>query len=669
MRSSSRWCGFALAAARILLAPEPVAAQGVARALDVPYIAQAEALCGGAASAMVLRYWGARGVRAEEFVSLLNPRGDGIEAQVLVDALVERGWRAFPFTGTTSSVTRHLSLQRPIIALIASGPARFHYVVLVQISDSLVVYHDPAGRPFQTMSIADFERAWSVSSRWSLLLLPGESIARNDTPIEPAPAVPAACRPELLKAATAAAQRQFDHAEQLIDAARTACPTAAAPLRELAGLRLLQSRTADAVLLARAAVAQDSSDRHAWRILGTAEFLLRNQAAALSAWNNAGEPLTDLVQVEGLVRTRHRVVTDRMGLAHGRLLTSSDLERARRRLSELPAVGPSRVEVAPVGGGLVEVKTAVLERPVLPTSRLALGALGVRAAVNREATWRVASLTGGGERLDISARWWEGRRAAGVALSVPVQTRFIAGVVSVAGSVAQESFQSASPAGTPLVEDRRSVSVGISDWATANLRWQLSARADRWVGRPAALGIGGALEHRVGETLAFRAQSEVWPASGFGVASVGARWRWLGDGVDRLTASVTATVAGRDAPRALWSGAGTGHARPLLLRAHPLLDDGVIVGDAFGRRLLHGTAEWRQRLASIGPLTLQLAAFTDAATSTRGDGPPFAHLDTGVGLRVRVPGEGTLRVDYACGLDDGRQAMSVGWELPWPAWP
>ena len=63
----------------VLLAPEPVAAQRVVGALDVPYVAQSEALCGGAASAMVLRYWGARGVSAEEFVSLLNARRDGIE--------------------------------------------------------------------------------------------------------------------------------------------------------------------------------------------------------------------------------------------------------------------------------------------------------------------------------------------------------------------------------------------------------------------------------------------------------------------------------------------------------------------------------------------------------------------------------------------------------------
>ena len=34
---------------------------------DVPFVAQSEALCGGAALAMVLRYWGTTGVQAEDF--------------------------------------------------------------------------------------------------------------------------------------------------------------------------------------------------------------------------------------------------------------------------------------------------------------------------------------------------------------------------------------------------------------------------------------------------------------------------------------------------------------------------------------------------------------------------------------------------------------------------
>ena len=413
----------------------------------------------------------------------------------------------------------------------------------------------------------------------------------------------------------------------------------------------------------------DSSDRHAWRVLGTAEFLRRNQAAALSAWNRTSEPVNDLVRVEGLTRTRHRVVTDRIGLAPGELLTSPDLERARRRLSELPAAGPSRVDVAPVGGGLVEIHAAVLERPLIPAAPLALGTLGVRALATREATWRVASPTGSGERFDVTARWWEARPAIAVALSVPVHSRLVSGVVRLEGGLERESFGSATGDGTPQIDERRSAVAGISDWATPNLRWDVAARVDRWSGGPATLGMGGALERRIGNAAALRLQGDVWPAGGFGVTSVDARWRRSAEGADNLLASVTATVASSHAPRALWNGAGTGHARRLLLRAHPLLDQGVIVGDAFGRRLVHAGVEWRHRLASLGPLMLQLAAFGEAAAASHGDRPSSRHLDAGLGVRVRVPGEGAMRLDYARGLDDGRQAVSVGWELPWPAWP
>ena len=40
-----------------------------ALALDVPYLPQTEALCGGAAAAMVMRYWGARDVYPDDFAA------------------------------------------------------------------------------------------------------------------------------------------------------------------------------------------------------------------------------------------------------------------------------------------------------------------------------------------------------------------------------------------------------------------------------------------------------------------------------------------------------------------------------------------------------------------------------------------------------------------------
>jgi hypothetical protein len=47
-------------------------AQPAVRVLDVPFIAQSESLCGGAAAAMVLRYWGERGLTAESFSHLVD---------------------------------------------------------------------------------------------------------------------------------------------------------------------------------------------------------------------------------------------------------------------------------------------------------------------------------------------------------------------------------------------------------------------------------------------------------------------------------------------------------------------------------------------------------------------------------------------------------------------
>jgi hypothetical protein len=44
------------------------------------------------------------------------------------------------------------------------------------------------------------------------------------------------------------------------------------------------------------------------------------------------------------------------------------------------------------------------------------------------------------------------------------------------------------------------------------------------------------------------------------------------------------------------------------------------------------------------------------------------HWDAGVGLRLRLPGGGALRIDVARGLRDGRHAASFGWVSGWPGW-
>src|SRR5829696_8673374 len=72
------------------------AAGPLSRLLDVPYLSQTEDLCGGAALAMVLRYWGERAVYPEDFSSLVDRGSAGIPTDVLSAEAARRGWQSFP---------------------------------------------------------------------------------------------------------------------------------------------------------------------------------------------------------------------------------------------------------------------------------------------------------------------------------------------------------------------------------------------------------------------------------------------------------------------------------------------------------------------------------------------------------------------------------------------
>ena len=108
-------------------------------------------------------------------------------------------------------------------------------------------------------------------------------------------------------------------------------------LRELAGLRLLQRRWSEVSDLAAAAVSEDPTDDHAWRLLATSRFVQDDRSGALEAWNHVDEPRVDLVRVDGLVRTRQRVVEDLLPIARNDVLTSERLTRGARQLRELPS--------------------------------------------------------------------------------------------------------------------------------------------------------------------------------------------------------------------------------------------------------------------------------------------------------------------------------------------
>ena len=120
-----------LVVASTLVASERDAAAAEAVGLTVPYVKQTKALCGGAAAAMVFRYWGDGQADQKQFAPLLDSTASGIATDVLAQAIEDRGWRVVRFVGSVESIHDLLRDRRPVIVLLGESRGRFHYVVVV----------------------------------------------------------------------------------------------------------------------------------------------------------------------------------------------------------------------------------------------------------------------------------------------------------------------------------------------------------------------------------------------------------------------------------------------------------------------------------------------------------------------------------------------------------
>jgi hypothetical protein len=667
-----------LAGARILVAAAVVmmaaafpctaasaAAQDSVRVLDVPFMPQGEQLCGGAAAAMVMRFWGARDVYADAFAHLVSPTLGGIRGQDLLDELTARSWQATSFRGDKALVATHLSLGRPSIALIEDRPGTFHYVVLVAWAGDRVIAHDPARAPFRVYEEPSFLTAWEKSGYWTMLLMPGDRTGEMDVPT-PASATASAdrdrCAPITVEGVRLAGAGQLDDAARLLEVAIAACPDASGPRRELAGVHAARGEWTLAATRAGEALQRDPADAHAARILGTSLFLEDHRDAALEAWNVAGEPRIDLVSVQGLERVRYDAVARLLRLEPRTMLTPAGLGTARRRLAELPSASATRVAYVPREGGRADIEATVVERPLVPSGLIAFGVIAAEAAIDREVRVSTGSISGGGESFGATWRWWHRRPAVAVSMGMPAPIDRTGAVWRVSAAVDEQTYGA-----SETVEERRSVTFSTTDWIGDRWRWEFGAGAARWSTTGVSLALNGVVaRHAADDRWRIQSGLHVY-AGGIDTAAVSLLSEWQSKRAPEQTVwhgRGGVDVAGKAAPLGLWPGAGTGHARTPLLRAHPLLDDGVVRDGVFGRTLAHGSVEWRHwmqpglRIWRIAP-----AAFADVArawrTTEEFDSRP--HVDVGVGLRLHVPGGGALRVDVARGLRDGEMAVSAGW--------
>lgn len=675
-------------AALLAWAPVAGAQAGSTRLLDVPYLAQTEDLCGGAAVAMVLRYWGERQVYAEDFAALVDRSASGIHTDVLAAEAARLGWQSFPIAAGTGAsgpwIRGQVDQGRPVVALIEVGPVRYHYVVVVAWTGAQVIVHDPARAPFRVMPLAAFERAWTAAGRWALLLLPGDAPAAAParssraatTDAERSPAAPPTatdtCEP-LIQAQVELAGTDLAAADAGLLAATQLCPHHAAAWRELSGVRFRQSRWAEASDLAEHAARLDPEDDQGWNLLATSRFLNDEPDAALGAWNRIGQPPIDLVRVKGLGRTRQPVVVALVDLPPRTVLTAAAHARAARRLAELPSAAATRLSYRPLPGGLAEIEASVVERPAIPRGVALLAGTAARAAVHRELRVEMASPTGSGELVTIAWRWWDARPRLAASLAVPAVS-WLPGVTTIEGSWERASYGTAEVSS----DERRRAGVRVADWATGALRWSAGLALDRWE-EDSHVSAEAALDLRLADDrVSIGADAAAWTPLGstarFARGRLSTAWRSTRD-VGRASWIVAAgfEAASAAAPFDLWPGAGTGPARAPLLRAHPLLDDGVVTGPAFGRRLAHATFEYQHPLLATAGGSLRLAGFADTALAWQrsakvGRGPVFT--DVGAGIRLVLPGNGgTLRVDVARGVRDARVAFSAGWQAPWPARP
>jgi len=313
----------------------------------------------------------------------------------------------------------------------------------------------------------------------------------------------------------------------------------------------------------------------------------------------------------------------------------------------------------------------------VPHGVVPLGVVAARAWIQREIRLDVAAPVGSGELWTVAWRWWEARPQVAFSLRVPVPPH-LPGIVTIEGLWQTSSYElpPAAPSGPPVVrrDDRRRAAVMLADWASRNLRWQAGGALDRW-GDDSYLSVGAAFDLRfAGDRVSLGLDTAAWVpvASGgrFAQGGVSSAWRSTTDSRSPSWLAVAGIAsASAAAPLDLWAGAGTGHGRPPLLRAHPLLDHGVIDGPTFGRRLLHGTVEYQHPLPAPAGVALRLAAFADTASAWRrmAESEPRVHADIGAGLRLGLPGTaGTVRADVARGIRDGRVVLSAGWQSPWP---
>lgn len=683
-----------------LLAAEPAPQGPVLPVLAVPFLPQTEALCGGAAAAMVFRYWGDLHADVQQFAPLVDRRAGGIADAALVAAIESRGWRTERIDGTIDALRGRLAIGQPVILLIEDRPSRYHFVVAVGADTGRVALHDPTWGPARRYTHHALVEKWQRSGYWGLVVRPAiegvtpATVPRADrtrrrhrsrpaaprsTP-RPVPSAATglgetdaapACRLAMDAAVAAVGARGLDAADEVLGGVRAQCPGSSRPVSELAGVRFAQRRFAEASALARQAVTLDRSDQYGWNVLASSRFVEDDLEGAVEAWNAVGRPTLDAVAIEGLSRTRYAAFARMLPLEPNTLLSSGDFALAARRVGELPGITGSRVSLTPDADGWATVRVAVVERQLRPRGAAAWALTAARTAAERKLSVEAPGWNGEGETWSASWRWWQNRPRLDVALTAPSVSPD-GGVWRVEGSWMEQQYRLAgrspdlsadagsSPpsAGEPRREARFYGGIGRSNWVSPNLRYDVGAGVGAWDRNRRAVGVGGEIDHRFARNrVQVVGSARSWWSIGGATAGAGSTDGHFRTASARATlrlpdedrvwsghAGVGASAASARAPLSEWPAPGDADARSPVLRAHGLTRGGIVDSEAFGRRLAFASIEGRRWLPQPAFVRMGIAAFIDAAHAWRRTIPGNDDRTAG------AANEGPLLVDVGAGL-------------------
>ena len=608
----------------------------------VPYVAQGPLLCGGAAAAMVRRFWGELGVYAEDYEALVSRDEGGIRTGELAGALEHQGYAARILRDEPAATLARVRDGAPVVALLESGAARFHYVVIVAAGPERVRYHDPLKGPGQVDDRESFLRRWAPTRYWALAVTPAPAAA--DTPSLDPPAAP-----------TGETREPGSDTVSL-----------PASLREgLTQLRAGRPDSAARVVTRHLSARDDPAHRTlAWQMLGSARYLAGDRLEALAAWNRIGEPPVDLVHVRGIRSIRHSTVVGATGIAPRTVLTPQGLQLARRRVRQLPAVGRARVEYSPLQDGSVAVNAFITERSPGPFSAVEITALGLGALVNREAELELGPLLPVGERWRFQGSWRTARSLAAGAVAVPWSP--VGSVVTLRAGWTEERY------GEGVGDRSRTWGTATAEhWLAAETRAGVTLGVERWDGggRLGRLGFS-LLRTFADDRVRVATAVDGWAGAlgRFGRVRGAMRAR-VPSGARAWTLTAGGSVSSDAAPPLIWDGAGTGQIRAPLLRGHPLIRDDRVRGAALGRGLAHATLAWGWHVQA-GPASASLELFVDGAhvwDPLFGDAPR-SYVDPGVELGL-FSGTGAVALSVARGDDWVVSARFDARVLPWLAAP